>query len=257
MGTSEKTPLFSIITVTWNAEDELQPTMRSIAEQTCRDFEHLIIDGASTDATLEIAHTEAIEGKTRIYSEPDDGLYDAMNRGMDRARGQYFIFLNAGDAFHESVTLQKIAEAIDWNHTPGIVYGQTQIVDAQRRRIRDRHLTAPENLTLESFSEGMLVCHQAFVVLAKIATPFNRRYRFSADYEWCIRCLQHSRKNVYVPGIMIDFLEGGLTKSNHRASLFERFRIMSRYYGLPTALSRHLSFIPRALRRIRNKRLNN
>ncbi len=242
-------PLFSIITVTWNAAAVLVPTMRSVAEQTCRNFEHLIIDGASTDDTLRIAGEMGAGERTRIFSEPDEGLYDAMNKGMDRAKGKYLIFLNAGDAFHSADTLSRIASAVRENEMPGILYGQTQVVDEHRHRVGDRHLTAPEKLTLESFADGMVVCHQAFVVLARIASPYNTAYRFSADYEWCIRCLQHSRRNVYVPGIMIDFLEGGLTNKNHRASLMERFRIMCRYYGAATAVRKHIAFIPRALRR--------
>ncbi len=95
-------PLFSIITVTWNAAAVLVPTMRSVAEQTCRNFEHLIIDGASTDDTLRIAGEMGAGERTRIFSEPDEGLYDAMNKGMDRAKGKYLIFLNAGDAFHSA-----------------------------------------------------------------------------------------------------------------------------------------------------------
>lgn len=247
--TSFKDPLFSIITVTWNAAAVLVPTMRSVAEQTCRDFEHLIIDGVSTDGTLRIAEYMGAVEHTRIFSEPDEGLYDAMNKGMDRANGKYLIFLNAGDTFHSADTLSQIASAVRKNNMPGILYGQTQVVDEQRRRVGDRHLAAPEQLTLESFADGMVVCHQAFVVLARIASPYDTAYRFSADYEWCIRCLQHSRKNVYVPGIMIDFLEGGLTDKNHLASLVERLRIMSRYYGVVTAARKHMSFIPRALRR--------
>jgi hypothetical protein len=138
------------------------------------------------------------------------------------------------------------------NHDfPGIVYGQTQLVNANRQRIGDRHLTAPEELTLKSFAEGMLVCHQAFIALRRIVGHYDLRYRFSADYEWCIRCLQHSRNNVYIPHTIIDYLSEGLTTANRKASLKERFKIMCYYYGtIPTVL-RHLKFIPRFLKQRR------
>lgn len=241
-------PLFSIITVTWNAIDTIGPTVRSVGEQTFTDFEHIIIDGASTDGTIDYVGAHSDSTRTTIISEPDKGIYDAMNKGLERANGEYVIFLNAGDSFHSPTTLATIAAAAEEDR-PGIIYGQTQIVDSERRRIADRHLTAPPRLTLDSFADGMVVCHQAFVALTKITSPFNLQYRYSADYEWCIRCLQHSRKNVCIDGIMIDYLMEGVTTANRRRSLLERFRIMSRYYGLPTALRKHLRFIPRFVRR--------
>lgn len=241
--------LISIITVTYNAEKTLPPTIASVAEQTCKDYEHIIVDGASKDSTIEIIRNAAADSEHIIYkSEPDKGIYDAMNKGMMMASGQYYIFLNAGDSFHSPTTLAEIARAIEENDTPGIVYGQTQLVDCDRHRIADRHLRAPEVLTYKSFAKGMVVCHQAFVVLARIAPLYNTDYRYSADYEWCIRCLQHSRRNIYIPDIVIDYLSEGVTTANHKASLRERFRIMSHYYGLIPTLIRHLGFIPRYLR---------
>ena len=245
---------FSIITVSYNAAGAIGRTARSVIGQDFRDFEYLVVDGASSDGTPQEA-LEATKGSddidVNIVSERDNGLYDAMNKGIDRAAGDYLIFLNAGDTFHSSDTLSILDKAIEDNDFPGIVYGQTDIVDSAGRRLADRHLQAPEQLTLDSFSHGMLVCHQAFVVLSKIVSPFDTSYRFSADYEWCIRCLQHSRRNVYVDRTLVDYLAEGMTTANRKASLIERFRIMSRYYGLPTAVLRHLQFIPRFIRRNR------
>lgn len=235
-------PLFSIITVTYNAETTLPPTLRSVGEQTCRLFEHLVIDGASTDSTVRIAEEAGIK-ETVVYSEPDKGLYDAMNKGLALAKGEYVIFLNAGDSFHSPTTLQSIADTIMDNDFPGIVYGQTDIVDSQRHRIGERHLRAPETLTLKSFANGMLVCHQAFIALRRITGPFNLKYRFSADYDWCVKCLQHSRHNIYIPHVIINYLNEGMTTANHRKSLIERFHIMRHYYGTIPTLLRHIKFL--------------
>ena len=90
--------LFSIITVTYNAATVLPPTLESVREQTFRDFEYLVIDGASTDDTLQLVENAGI-ATTTVWSEPDKGLYDAMNKAIERAQGRYLIFLNAGDAF--------------------------------------------------------------------------------------------------------------------------------------------------------------
>lgn len=244
------TPLFSIITVTYNAADTIRPTLESVRSQTCRLFEHIIIDGASTDDTLDIVGKSDIPNLI-VKSEPDNGLYDAMNKGLAQAKGDYVIFLNAGDRFHSPATLQIIADTIMDNDYPGVVYGQTDIVDAQGRRIGNRHLRAPENLTLESFADGMVVCHQAFVALRRIVSSYNLKYRFSADYEWCVKCLQHSHRNAYTGGVIIDYLNEGVTTANRRKSLKERFEIMCRYYGTAATVKRHLGFIMRFLRRRR------
>ncbi len=237
-------PLFSIITVTYNAASTVEVTLRSVAEQSLTDYEHLIIDGASQDSTLEAVNNFANE-RLIVKSERDRGIYDAMNKGRDLARGRYLIYLNAGDKFHDTDTLAVIARSIVDNDFPGVIYGQTDIVDALGKRLGSRHLSAPEHLSVRDFSRGMLVCHQAFVARRDITPEYNLDYRFSADYEWCIRCLQKSERNCYIPQVLIDYLSEGVTTANHRKSLLERFRIMRHYYGLPVALWRHISFIPR------------
>lgn len=244
----EHGPLFTIITVTFNAADTIGATLDSVRSQSCTLFEHLIIDGASSDDTLKICHAGATP-RERVFSSPDKGLYDAMNKGIALARGKYLIFLNAGDRFHSSDTLQRITDTILSNNYPGVVYGQTDIVDINGNRLADRHLTAPKRLTLGSFAEGMVVCHQSFVALRRITSRYNLKYRYSADYEWCIRVLQHSRLNVMMPEVLTDYLSEGLSTKNRTKSLIERFRIMCYYYGTIPTLWRHLKFIPRFLRR--------
>lgn len=241
------TPLFSIITVCRNAADTLGPTLKSVDAQTCRLYEHLIVDGQSSDGTSELIKSMPNELR-KFKSERDKGIYDAMNKGLMRAVGDYVIFLNAGDRFHSDDTLEIYAKAIMDNDYPGIVYGQTDLVDKQGRKIAARHLEAPATLTLSSFAEGMLVCHQAMAVLRRITPLYNISWRFSADYEWVIRCLQHSRLNVYVGCVTADFLSEGATTANRRKSLVERFRIMAFYYGFFPTLLRHLSFVPRYFR---------
>ncbi len=243
-------PLFSIITVTYNAASTLPATFASVKEQSCKQYEYIVMDGLSKDNTVEMAKAADIPN-ARIFSSSDKGLYDAMNKAIDEATGDYLIFLNAGDAFHAPDTLQTIADAIVANGRPDIVYGQTQLVNANRQRIGDRHLIAPEELTFKSFAQGMLVCHQAFIASRKIAQHYDLQYRFSADYEWCLRCLKQSSKNVYIPHTIIDYLSEGLTTANRKASLKERFNIMCHYYGTIPTIVRHLKFIPRFLKQRR------
>ena len=111
-------PLFSIITITFNAATTLPATLRSVEEQTFTNYEYIVVDGASRDNT--VALVEASQLPVRMVSEPDKGLYDAMNKGLKMATGEYLIFLNAGDSFHAPDTLQRVAEAIG-NNRPGVV----------------------------------------------------------------------------------------------------------------------------------------
>lgn len=242
-------PLISVITVAYNASSTIGRTIDSVDRQTYTGYEHLVVDGASTDGTQEIVDSSR-SLRRRWISEPDKGIYDAMNKGLVNARGKYVLFLNAGDKFHSEGVLQAVAEAIEQNDFPGVVYGQTDIVDNEGRFLRRRHLTAPEKLTLQSFADGMVVCHQAFVVLKRIVDFYDLRYRFSADYEWCIRCLQHSRKNVGLTDmVFVDYLEEGITTANHKASLRERFNIMCHYYGTFPTMLRHVRFLFRRISR--------
>ncbi|MDE6276559.1 MAG: glycosyltransferase [Muribaculaceae bacterium] len=249
---SHHRPLLSIITVCYNAADTIRPTLESVDRQELSDsrsdsYEHLIIDGASTDGTLDIV-ADTKNPRRYIMSEPDGGIYLAMNKGLSQAHGEYVMFLNAGDRLHGTNALSRIMDAVGGIVLPGVIYGQTDIVDKDGRRIGPRHLRAPKVLNLGSFKEGMVVCHQAFIALTRIAEPFDTRFRFSADYDWCIRCLQHSRRNIYLGDEpIIDYLSEGTTTRNRGASLKERFKIMSHYYGPVPTLIRHIGFVFRLL----------
>ena len=245
---------FSIITVTYNAEATLERTLESVAQQTYPDIEHLIIDGASKDKTLEIARRYP---HAHVVSEPDKGLYDAMNKGLQRATGDYLCFLNAGDQLHSKDTLAPIVQCISKASNAsdvlpiGVLYGDTHIVDAQGQFLRNRRLTPPEHLTWRSFKDGMLVCHQAFYINRHIALPYDLNYRFSADFDWCIRCLkegeQRGMQNLYIHEPLADYLAEGMTTANHQASLRERFKIMAKHYGLLPTIGQHIWFIFRVL----------
>lgn len=253
-------PLISIITITYNAADVISPTLLSLNNQTFRDFEHIVIDGASTDNTLEII--SSVSTYSKVLSEQDNGLYDAMNKGQIMAKGRYLLFLNAGDSLSGPNTLQLYADAImKYKETqaqfPAIIYGDTRIVNSKREFIKPRHLQVPELLTFKSFSDGMLVCHQAFMIRRDLTSEYNINYRFSADYEWTLKGLLAAEKETLNPGTnnlnlhatVIDYLNDGLTDKNHKASLKERFRIMAHYYGLLPTLLRHIRFLIRHLRK--------
>lgn len=239
-------PKFSIITVTYNAGAVLEDTIQSVITQTYRNVEYIIVDGDSKDHTLDIINRYREHIHT-LVSEPDKGLYDAMNKGIRLATGDYLCFLNAGDELHEDDTLQLMVHSITGTELPDVLYGETAIVDEEGHFLRMRRLSAPEDLNWKSFKDGMLVCHQAFFPRRELAEPYDLRYRFSADFDWCIRIMKksHTLHNTHLT--LIDYLNEGVTTRNHRASLHERFRIMCRHYGYLSTLARHAWFALRLL----------
>lgn len=245
-----KSPLISIITVVRNGVDTIGVTLDSVMSQSFQDYEHIVMDGVSDDGTLEKV-TEFQNPKLRVFSSHDRGIYDAMNKALAEAKGRFVLFLNAGDSFASPSTLQRFAQAIESN--PDIIYGQTVLVDNARNILGPRHLSAPEELSYKSFATGMVVCHQAFMVRREIAPLYNTDFKFSADYDWCIRCLHNSVKNTYLgPEPVIHYLSEGLTTRNHKNSLKERFRIMAHYYGSVPTILRHIKFLFRYARRRTN-----
>ena len=246
--TNHPHPKFSIITVTYNAGKVLEDTIQSVIFQTYRNVEYIIVDGNSSDNTLDIAnkYKNRID---KIISEPDKGLYDAMNKGILLASGDYLCFLNAGDELHENETLQKIVHTLNQQEQPDVIYGETAIVDEKGHFLRMRRHATPSKLTWKSFKQGMLVCHQAFLARRELAltTPYDLQYRFSSDFDWCVRIMKKSKNLHNTHLTLIDYQKEGMSTRNHKASLKERFLIMIKHYGWISTLLHHGWFVIRAI----------
>lgn len=246
--------LITIVTVTYNAEGTLERTLKSVEMQTHGNVEHIIMDGASKDGTLAIAQAYKERNDDRdihIVSEPDKGLYDAMNKAIAIANGEYICFLNAGDKLHNPQTLEYIVHIAQHNPDAGVIYGDTDIVDDNGMKLRERRLSPPKRLNWRSFKNGMLVCHQAFYAKRSIVPAYDLSYRFSADFDWCVRIMKKAA-TMSMPLVnshltLADYLSEGMTTANHKASLKERFAIMRKHYGLFTTLVQHAWFFIRAL----------
>lgn len=224
----------SIITITFNAEATLERTIESIENQDFKDIEYIIVDGRSTDGTMDIVHRhEAIVNKW--VSEPDKGLYDAMNKGLRMATGDYVWFINAGDEIAEPSTVSRFI-----NTDADIIYGDTVMTDMNGNVIGNRRLTPPEKLDWKSFKDGMLVSHQAFVARRSLCGEYDLNFRFSADFDWCIRIMKKSSEIENSHMTLARFLDGGITKQNIIPGLRERFRIMMHHYGLLSTVMHHI-----------------
>ena len=253
------------VTITYNAAQVLKRTLDSVLEQDYPNIVHLIIDGASTDDTLKIvddyiARSNAAGNGHRIQvtSEPDKGIYDAMNKGLRSLDGDYVCFLNAGDFLPSPNTASKIIEAITQHPSPttklpAVLYGDTDIVDGEGKFLHHRRLAPPEKLSWKSFRQGMLVCHQAFYARTDfaIATPYNMQYRYSADVDWCIRVMKAAAKenvsllNLHM--VVANYTQEGQTTLHHRESLWERYRVMEHHYGRVQTFLLHCWFAVRSL----------
>lgn len=237
-------PMVSVITITFNAARTLERTIASVERQDYKAIEYIIVDGGSTDGTLQIVgrHERTV---SRCISEPDDGIYFAMNKGLAAATGEYVWFLNAGDEFAQPSTLSSVMAAAAG---ADVVYGDTVVTALDGSVIGGRRLAPPDSLTADSFRDGMLVCHQAFVPRRSLCAPYDTSFRFSADYDWCLKILLKARSVVNARQVVVRFLDGGFTKSHIVEGLRERFTIMSRQFGFFPTLARHLPIAARFFR---------
>ena len=250
------------VTITYQAAKVLQRTLDSVLEQDYPEIMHLIIDGASSDGTIDLVNdyierSNAAENghKVLLMSEPDKGIYDAMNKGLRSLDGDYVCFLNAGDFLPASDIASTINSRLSIlnSQLPAVLYGDTDIVDGEGRFLHHRRLAPPENLTWKSFRHGMLVCHQAFYARTDfaIATPYNQKYRYSADVDWCIRIMKAAAKenvpllNLHM--VVANYTEEGQTTIHHRESLLERYRVMESHYGRLQTFFMHCWFVVRAV----------
>ncbi len=231
-------PKVSIITIVFNGAETLAKTIESIACQTYPNIEYIIIDGHSTDGTQAIIKTYENHISNWI-SESDKGLYDAMNKGIKLATGNYLWFINSGDEIYDPTTLQLLFDQDQFPYAD-VYYGDTVMIDKDGLVIGERRLQPPAHLTWKDFKEGMLVSHQSIIVSTKVAELYNLNYRFSADFEWCLTALKKSTKTVNTHLTLSRFLDGGLTKQNIVPGLKERFHIMSRYFGFFPTLWKHV-----------------
>ncbi|MEA4980051.1 MAG: glycosyltransferase family 2 protein, partial [Petrimonas sp.] len=214
----------SVITVTYNAEKTLERTLKSVSGQTYPYVEHIVVDGKSEDHTVSLIQKYG-NSALKWVSESDKGLYDAMNKAVTMTTGDYLCFLNAGDTFYTDDTVERMMNSFEAASPPDIIYGETAIVDDSGKFLFMRRLSVPETLSWKSFKQGMVVCHQAFIVKKTIFEPYSLDYRFSADVDWCIRMMKKSRRihNTYLT--LINYLNEGVTTANRKASLKERYRI--------------------------------
>ncbi|WP_044200094.1 glycosyltransferase family 2 protein [Dyadobacter tibetensis] len=245
-------PILTIITITYQAERFLERTLKSIDAsmemvQNKGAIEYLIIDGGSTDGTLSIAqrYSHLI---TTLCSEPDRGLYDAMNKGQERAVGTYLWFMNAGDEIFDSHTLARLMTTLE--SEADVYYSDAMFVRENGSEVGLRSECTPHKLPTDlnwrDFTLGMKVCHQAFIARKRVTSTYPID-NLSADIDWEIKCLKRSKKTEYIPQPLCRYLIGGLSVQNHRRSLVDRFYVLTRHFGLLPTLWNHVRILVRGI----------
>ncbi len=227
-------PTLSVITIVYNNAASIERTMLSVLNQSYSNIEYIIIDGASTDGTVNII--KKYEGRlAKLISEKDKGIYDAMNKGLALATGDYVLFMNSGDEIYDTQTVEKIFATAE---NADIYYGETEMFDENWNSLGQRRHKAPENFTWKSFKYGMSISHQAIYIKRSLTEPYNLTYHYSADIDWIIKIAKKATHVINTHLYVAKYLVGGMSKQKHRESLKERFKIFSHYYGfLPNILN--------------------
>lgn len=246
-------PTLSVITIVYNNVRDIERTIRSVLSQSYPQIEYIIIDGASTDGTKEVI--AKYENRISQYiSEKDKGIYDAMNKGIAMAKGDYILFMNSGDEIYAANTVENVFAT-----HPGadIYYGETEMYNDNWESLGRRRHQVPQSFTWKSFRYGMNISHQAIYVSRKIAEPYNLEYKYSADIDWIIRAAKKAKVIVNTHQYVAKYLVGGISKQKHRESLKERFHIFSKYYGfVPNLINHGIIAFNLALYYVKNRRTN-
>lgn len=181
---------FTVITIAYNEEKNIAETMHSVLEQDYKDMEYLVMDGASPDHTVAIAEKLAKESgrNVKIYSEPDFGIYNAMNRGIARASGDYIIFMNGGDSFYNNKVLTNIRKKAGQNGT-AIYYGHAYLMQ-KGRCLCVKKFPKEMKVIQEALLKGWMPVHQSIAAPAGALKRhyFNEDYIIRADYDWLLKC---------------------------------------------------------------------
>ncbi len=229
-------PKLTVITIVYNNVRDIERTISSVLNQTYKNMEYIIIDGASTDGTLEVVQKYK-ENISKIVSEPDKGIYDAMNKGLALATGDYVLFMNSGDEIYDEHTVQDV---FDSALGADIYYGETEMYNDEWKSLGRRRHEAPKEFDWKSFKYGMNISHQAIYIKKSIITPYDLRYKYSSDIDWIIKASKKASNIVNVHRYVAKYLVGGMSKKKHRESLKERFKILTKYYGLIPNIFNHI-----------------
>jgi putative colanic acid biosynthesis glycosyltransferase len=204
----KKSITFSVITIVYNGHKHIQATVESVISQTHNDFQYIVIDGNSHDGTCKILdhYSEYLDV---FISEPDAGIYDAMNKGLRQATGDYVVFMNCGDEFSDTSVLERLnAHIQSCPSSPDFIYGNTLIRQADGQV----HLKKARNYRYKWY--GMFTIHQSMFyklsVIRQYDLVFNTNYKIAGDYQFTLEFIGKAREITFLDSTISIFSMTGI-----------------------------------------------
>lgn len=222
-------PRVTIVTVVFNSRDLLARTIGSVDELDYNNIEHVIVDGGSTDGSADLLYLRR-HVKVCGISERDDGIYDAMNKGIQMATGDYIWFLNAGDVPSD----RSVLKPLEHFNNLDVLYGDTNLVNDMGVLTKVVH--APSRISWQIMTEGMFVSHQSIIVRRKIAPKYDLSYRFIADQKWIVEILRQAKSIRYAGQPVCNYLINGVSQKFYFTCLLEKIRYSFRVCPLSIAI---------------------
>lgn len=222
----------SIITVCFNAKDTIEKTFLSILNQTYKNAELVVIDGGSDDGTIDIINKYR-EKISYFVSEPDKGIYDAMNKGIKASSGEFIIFLNANDAFFNENTLEEVIKALNKNPEAKLLFGDAEYITEDQKN--------SQTITNEKIKNNFSliynnICHQSIFYNKSLFEKFgfySDEFKIYADWDFNIKCLvQNKVAAIYLPTVICKFQLGGAcsTPSSKKLCKKEKTDLINKHY---------------------------
>lgn len=220
-------PVVTIITVCFNSEEYIEETILSVLGQTYSNIEYIIVDGKSTDGTLSIIQKYE-ESISKLISESDEGIYDAMNKGIANSTGEIIYFLNSGDHLHDKNTIERVVNRFS-DRSVVAVYGNVQMIGEQGQKKYTRGCKVTYNSLLYR-----RICHQALFVKRKLFDEigyFSTEYRLSADHEFIVKAIKKYPDGLlYLNETLAEYRDGGMSCKMMTKTKMEDLNIISSNY---------------------------
>jgi glycosyltransferase involved in cell wall biosynthesis len=220
---------YSIITVCLNAKSDIEKTLQSLEKQECKEFEWIVIDGKSTDGTLDLLTAHPLV--SHCLSEPDRGIYEAMNKGLRLAQGRYLLFLNAGDALYSSSTLQEVQKYLEGDLVIGKIftYGAAQENKNRIRNYADYHIG-------KDYMYNCTLPHQATFIKKELFQQYGgycEDFTISGDHDFFARLLVQGVSFSFMPLCVASFPMNGVSQQMKQSKLLQKELALVRKRNFP------------------------
>ena len=216
----------SIITVCFNSREYIRQTIESVLNQSYKNIEYIIIDGGSTDGTVAIVkeYERLFSGRLKWVSEKDNGIYDAMNKGIELATGDIIGILNSDDWYENSAIEEVVKYAVE----DEIIFGNSMLVSDTEKILSVPH----KNYIDYTLTKGMPFCHQSAFIPKSIYNQIGKydiKFNIVADYDFIYRCIEGNVRFVYIDSILANFRLGGISDRKYLKSIVQNSKVRLRH----------------------------